>query len=242
MKEAIIIQARQGSHRLPGKTLAEVVGQPLLAWQVSRLKKVAPVIVATTWDPADTAVGHVASSAGASVVRGPVNDVVHRVWLAAFYHDVQAIAFLGADQPLMDPDTIRQVLDAVHDGAVYARTTGQPYGLHAWAVTRWALDMANRHATTTEEREHTGAFWDRRPKEYPVRVLSTVPDESHHRLTIDHAADLALHRRIMARLSKRWPDVTTQDVLDLLHANPEWEFDTGQITQWKWSGFEEAVR
>ena len=34
------IQARMGSSRLPGKVLADICGNPMLLWQVQRIKRV----------------------------------------------------------------------------------------------------------------------------------------------------------------------------------------------------------
>ena len=55
---AAIVQARMGSTRLPGKTLADVAGKPMLARLVERARRipgVERVIVATTEKPADEA-------------------------------------------------------------------------------------------------------------------------------------------------------------------------------------------
>ena len=48
---AVILQARTGSSRLPGKVLADLAGRPMLAFLVERLKRCAAVdrcILATT--------------------------------------------------------------------------------------------------------------------------------------------------------------------------------------------------
>lgn len=49
-RAAIVIQARMGSERLPGKSLAPIAGRSLLARVVERLQvqQELPVVVATT--------------------------------------------------------------------------------------------------------------------------------------------------------------------------------------------------
>jgi spore coat polysaccharide biosynthesis protein SpsF len=56
MTIAIIVQARMTSTRLPGKVLKPVLGKPLLAHQIERLKRVKAadsIVIATTENDAD---------------------------------------------------------------------------------------------------------------------------------------------------------------------------------------------
>ena len=56
MKTTLIIQARMGSSRLPGKVLEEIAGRPMLDWAVQRGKRarlIDELIVATTTDDAE---------------------------------------------------------------------------------------------------------------------------------------------------------------------------------------------
>ena len=52
----IVIQARMGSSRLPGKVMKKALGRPLLDWLIDRLKSVqceGRMIIATTYNPSD---------------------------------------------------------------------------------------------------------------------------------------------------------------------------------------------
>lgn len=245
MTLAVVVQARARSTRLPGKATAVVFGRPLLAWMLDRVKSGTMladsfVVACPTGDDNDQ-IAAVATRAGWDVVRGPENDVIRRVLLAADSVHAEGLAFMGADQPLIDPETINSVLAAFVAGHRYVRTTGQPWGLQAWAVGREELVEACVGARDPEELEHTGAYWDQRPDQYPCHVLRSFPDESGHRLTVDTPADLELHRKIISTLAPRWPRVTTQDILDLLKRNPGWEAETRHVKAWRWDGYDEAV-
>ena len=67
------VQARMGSTRLPGKTLADVAGKPMLARLVERARRipgVERVIVATTEKPADEAILRFAADHGLPAYAG----------------------------------------------------------------------------------------------------------------------------------------------------------------------------
>src|SRR5690348_3307202 len=68
-----IIQARMGSHRLPGKVLLPLGARPVLAWVVraAQLSGVAEqVVVATSVDGGDDPVAELGAELGIPVVRG----------------------------------------------------------------------------------------------------------------------------------------------------------------------------
>ena len=56
MRTVAVVQARMGSSRLPGKSLALIEGRPLVLWTVAAVERIAgldELIVAVPDDPAD---------------------------------------------------------------------------------------------------------------------------------------------------------------------------------------------
>ena len=105
----IVIQARTGSTRLPGKVLADVGGVPLLHLLVERLRTTrlgGPILVATTDLPADDAVAELALARGARVYRGHATDVLARFQDAARAEAADVIVRISADSPFLDGDTV----------------------------------------------------------------------------------------------------------------------------------------
>jgi spore coat polysaccharide biosynthesis protein SpsF len=78
-----IIQARMGSRRLPGKSLAQIEKRPML-WQViqrvKRAQLMERVVVATSTAASDDAIEGMCREAGVPCYRGDENDVLDRFY------------------------------------------------------------------------------------------------------------------------------------------------------------------
>ena len=81
MRIVVVIQARMGSTRLPGKVLQDLGGLPVLTWVVRACRaasRVDDVVIATSDDGRDDPVAEHAASLGVAVVRGSEDDVLSR--------------------------------------------------------------------------------------------------------------------------------------------------------------------
>ena len=95
MSQAVIIlQARMGSTRLPGKVLEPIGARSLLGHCLARLRlgSAAPVMLATTTSPLDDVLVRAASPYGIPVFRGPEDDVLSRYVQAARSMGVRCVA------------------------------------------------------------------------------------------------------------------------------------------------------
>src|ERR1019366_2549877 len=105
MRTVAILQARMGSHRLPGKSIADLAGKPLL-WQIlNRLKRVQRIdklILATTTKAEDSVLVSMAESMGIETFRGPENDLVERFYLAAKSVQAEIVVRLCGDNPVLE--------------------------------------------------------------------------------------------------------------------------------------------
>jgi 3-deoxy-manno-octulosonate cytidylyltransferase (CMP-KDO synthetase) len=112
MRPIIIIPARMGSTRLPGKPLADIAGKPMIAHVVQRALEadIGPVVVATD----DGEILHAAEVAGARVVMtGDHASGSDRAYAAlkGCRHDI--IVNLQGDMPFIKPADIRLVISAL---------------------------------------------------------------------------------------------------------------------------------
>ena len=105
---AIVLTARQSSERLPGKTMKEVNGQPLVYWLVRRLEKIGRVVLATTKLSNDDPLAAFVEAMGTPVYRGSTNDVVARIDYAvrAAYPQAEYVLRGLGDCPFMAGELI----------------------------------------------------------------------------------------------------------------------------------------
>ncbi len=237
---AIIVQARMGSSRLPGKVLLPIAGRPMLSYQLERLREVrraARIVVATSTEPADGAIAALCDREGVACVRGPEQDVLRRFALAARTVRADAVARITADCPLLDPELIDEAIAAIEDPAKPPDFVSNmlqprwPLGMAVEVAATAALFEADREATDPEEREHVMPFIWRRPDRYSLVSLTRSPDLSHHRWTVDTPEDFELVSRIFAELYPRRPRFRMADVIALLEKNPSWSRINRHVAQ-----------
>ncbi len=228
-KVVVIIQARMGSTRLPGKVLLEVCGKTLLQHQLERVKRaktVDEIIVATTDLERDAPIERVAQACGVQVYRGSENDVLDRYEQAAQQTGAETVVRLTADCPLMDPAVIDKVIGFFHandfDYVSNVRPPTYPDGMDVEVFTRVALDESASEAVLPTEREHVTAFIAKRPERFRIgNVTHDGPDLSAYRLTIDEPADWEVIRWVFEELYPTKPDFTLDDIMNLLTLHPE---------------------
>ncbi len=216
-RTAIVLQARMGSARLPGKSLAVVAGRSLLAHCIERLRfrSGLPVIVATTTDPEDAAIEREAAALGSPVVRGPSLDVLHRYLMTAEQFDLLHIVRATADNPAVDMDApLRTVGHLLRTGADHVIEDGLPVGAAVEAMTVDALRRANRLAGNPYDREHVTPYLRRGPGMRAIVERAPAPLTAPGlRLTVDTADDLARLCRIHARLGPRTLPAPLTDIM-----------------------------
>jgi spore coat polysaccharide biosynthesis protein SpsF len=202
---AIVLQARMGSKRLPGKVLAAVAGQSIFAHCVRRLRATSdlPVILATTMLGEDDVLVAAAERLGVQVVRGPDDDVLARYVLAATTFDLLEIVRATADNPAVDMDAPRRTLDLLRRAhADHVVERGLPVGAAVEAVTVAALVLADAAADDPYDREHVTSFIRR---ERQFTSLDAMAPGCLRRpnvcLTVDTPDDLDFMRRVMAQVA-----------------------------------------
>jgi spore coat polysaccharide biosynthesis protein SpsF len=110
----MVLQARMGSTRLPGKSMMPMCGEPLLyriLERVSRCKRVDEVVVAIPVSEQDNILIPVCEKAGVPVFRGSEEDCLDRYYHAAKQFSADYVIRLPADNATPEPEEIDRLVD-----------------------------------------------------------------------------------------------------------------------------------
>lgn len=234
MKLVVVVQARLGSTRLPGKVLEPILGQPMLARQLERIRGAEvpfETVVAIPYGPDDDPLEALCATLGVACFRGHPTDLLDRHYQAGRAWGADAVAKIPSDCPLIDPGVIDRVLRTYlqapqsYDFVSNLHPPSYPDGNDVEVMSMAALTTAWAEATRPHEREHTTAYlWDQ-PERFRtgnVRWETGQDLSSSVRLTVDHPEDLALVRAIyegLYRPSK--PFFTVDEVVAFLDTRPD---------------------
>jgi spore coat polysaccharide biosynthesis protein SpsF len=220
-----ILQARTSSRRLPGKVLADVLGQPMLARQIERVRRarrITQLVVATSAESSDDAIAALCDSLAIACFRGSLDDVLARFHAAARAQapPPEHVVRLTGDCPLCDPalidDVIAQHLASGADYTSNALERRFPDGLDVEVMRFSALEVAAREARSPAQREHVTPFLYEHPERFRLASLRCERALGALRFTVDEPADLRFVQRVYAALYPANPAFGWRDVLALV--------------------------
>lgn len=225
MTIGIIVQARMGSTRLPGKVLKPIGKITLLEFLLTRLKKskkVDKIIIATTDKPVDNDIEKIAVKNKIGIYRGSENDVLDRYYQAAKKYSLDTIVRITGDCPFADSEIIDQVVKLFEEKKVeYASNVDPPTypdGFDIEVFTFHSLQEAWKKATKESDREHVTPYI-RDYNLYPKTNLLNSEDLSKIRLTVDNIEDYQVINEIYKKLGEK-NNFHLKDIMKVLKQNP----------------------
>jgi spore coat polysaccharide biosynthesis protein SpsF (cytidylyltransferase family) len=213
-KTGIIIQARAGSSRLPGKMLMPFYkGLTILEIIVKNLLDhfdAEQIIVATTLNSKDDAIENAGKELGVHTFRGSENDVLDRFISAAEYFGLQNIIRVCGDNPFLQAHDVKflseQYLPVAGqtDYMSFAFPDGTPVikshlGLFTEATNLPALKKVVNLTGENLYHEHVTNYMYAHPGNFTCSFLSlpdNLKDRKDLRMTIDTLEDFNLMKEI----------------------------------------------
>ena len=227
METAIILQARLGSKRLPGKVLKKINGKTILEYIIKRLKKSKlskNIIVATTKRKEDQKIIKVAKKTNCYTFRGSTNNVLNRYYKAALYYKVKNIVRVCSDSPLIDPKIINKVyffyLKNNYDYVSNKIFPSYPNGMGVEILNFQSLKKANKLTKNSYDKEHVTAYIYKSPKKFKIKNVGLKKKLLNYRIVLDYIEDFKLISNIQKHFNKQRKDFTLKDIIKYINRNP----------------------
>lgn len=223
----LIIQARMGSTRLPGKVLMDINGNSILENLIDRIspaKTIDKTVVATTTNPEDAAIEEFCKKKNIACSRGSDWDVLERFYNAALPYQPKNVIRVTSDCPLHHHAVIDFVVKE-HEASgkdYFSNSNGEPQvledGFDTEVFTFAALQTAHKEASMQSEREHVTPYIKNSGKF--TCAWKHFNDTYHYKLSVDSPDDFKMAQRIFEEL-KDVDDFGMNEVIALLEAKPE---------------------
>ncbi|MBB4823661.1 spore coat polysaccharide biosynthesis protein SpsF [Sporosarcina luteola] len=226
MKTIVIIQARMGSSRLPGKILKPLGEVDVLTYVTSRCKEiqgVCEVIVATSLLQQDDAVEQWCVDNGITCFRGSEEDVLDRYVQCAKQYEPDYVMRVTSDCPFVDYEMANAILALMERERVDIVDVvgGLPRGLTVELISYEALLFIDKNGQENRHREHV-TYYAYEYREQFKRVSYDVPSNRLHpefRITLDTEEDYALCKAVASHFNN--PLVSSADVIQFLIGHPD---------------------
>ena len=224
----VIVFARMGSTRLPGKALLPVGHRPLLGHVLDRARLIRGangLTLATSTDPADEPLVAFALREGLTVFRGSLADVARRALDCAVANGWAAFARVCGDQVFLDPAAVGQAIERMLDNPadppdlVSNRLPGSvARGLTVEVVRIPALSRVLEQSADPQDREHITRYMYAHPDEFRLASAGAVPAGTEGLcLVVDTSSDLTRARYVAERLPQP-PTASMREVAELVRA------------------------
>ena len=214
----VIIQARMGSTRLPGKVLRDIAGKPLIDHIIGRLAELrqpATIIVATSHLPANDVIAKHCKTLGVICFRGDEHNVLARYVACATHHAFDHVVRLTADNPFTDIIELDRLIDFhFQQRNDYTHAFGHlPIGVGAEIFSFAALKQSALEGRMPNHLEHVNEYIQENPSLFRIGTLD-VPAEKiapELRLTVDTHDDFLRACQLAESSPDRW--LTTEEAI-----------------------------
>lgn len=223
----VIIQARMGSKRLPGKCIMKYKNTSPLEVLVNRIKKIKNIkniIIATTKLKKDTIFLKYSKKLKVKIFRGSNNNVLDRYYSAAKCYKSKNIIRLTSDCPFIDITTVSKMMKIYNSGKydyisnTYPVPTTFPDGSDIEIFNFRSLEKNKHEAILPSDKEHvTKYFWQ--SKRFRCLRIENKIDLSKYRYTIDVYEDFKLFKSIIKNYNN-YLNINMIKIINFIDKNP----------------------
>jgi len=236
-KVGIILQARMGSKRLPGKVMRQLAGKPMIQWIIDRLKlcnKSDILILATSNLAEEQPLVDCAKKLNIEVFRGSELDVLSRYYDCALHYGLDDVIRATGDNPFVDPEECDRLVDFYQSQDLdYATIStqlidGYPLGVGLEIFSIRALKKSMVEGKMSHHREHVNEYILENPQ---IFKQARIMPPSHKKagdisLTVDTIEQFTTAEDIYSKYLQQFQTsiVSVEWAINYLKMHINWEF------------------
>ena len=220
MNIGIIIQARMGSIRLPGKVLKKIGDKSLLEhlmYRVSALKHEIKAVIATSTLEINNEIEGFCIENNIICFRGSESNVLERYYLCAMKYSFDHIVRLTGDNPFIDEEEIDNLIELhLDDNADYSRSySALPKGVGAEIFSFKTLERCAKYGNEDNHKEHVNEYIEENKGKFKISELSVKKEKNRPEinLSIDSIEDYEKACFIVERSKNK--QITTVEAIRL---------------------------
>lgn len=222
-KATVIIQARMGSERFPGKVLKKINSYPTLDFLVKRLKKsssVGNIVVATTENNKDDAIVDFCLNSNLNFFRGPEHDVLKRFQLTAKHYEAKDIIRISGDCPFTDWEMLDKLVNLYFNRNadfvtnMYRQTFPLGFAIEVFK----SKELFKLENLSSNEKEHVTTYFINNPESFNFISVENKQNLSKYRMTLDTPEDY----KVICLIAESFDDIyfKFKDIENLIKKNP----------------------
>tara|TARA_B110000263_G_C15267562_1_gene491866 strand:- start:580 stop:1338 length:759 start_codon:yes stop_codon:yes gene_type:complete len=229
MNFGIIIQARTGSTRFPGKVLQKIDHRSVLEYLIDSLLKVFQhneIIIATTILKRDDKIKLIAQMKKIKIFRGSENNVLKRYLECSKKFNLKNIIHITSDCPLVDPKLIKRMKKIfISKKFDYFSNTNPPKkgkypdGMDIEIYKSKALLKLSKLTKLKEDKEHVTNFFWKNPDKFKIGILKNKKNMSNFKFSVDYKDDLILVKKILEKIKLKKIFPTSKNITNIIKSN-----------------------
>lgn len=216
----VIVQARIGSSRLPGKILKKIGNKTLLEHIIFRLEKLKSsinLIIATSDLEKDDVVEDFCKSNNIGCFRGSELNVLERYYLCAKKNNFSHVVRLTGDNPFIDVEELDNLIDLhIKNKSDYSRSfSSLPKGVGSEIFTFEALELSYKLGDKENHLEHVNEYIEENESMFKIFELNVSKEKNRPdiSLTVDTQEDYNKACYIVENSKNDY--ITTQEAIRL---------------------------
>ena len=231
MSVIIIIQARIGSSRLPGKSIRNLNGKPMLAYTIEFLKfckNYDKIIVATSDLKQDDEIESICNELGIDCFRGDHQNVLERYYLCSKQNNASIVVRITGDDPINDPELLDNAITICRntdcDYVTNMLHPTFPFGMSIEVIKFSVLEENyKKYCNEPSVAEHVTYNIRKNPQNYNIQEIFAPSglERTEWRLSVDYIEDFHLMEKIFSKLYKSGSYIKYLTLVKFLDSHPE---------------------